>query len=190
MKNVIIVHGSCFHDKEKLESGEPKINKRAWLPWIKQELEKQDISCEVPLMPNNSCPNYEKWKTEFERLKINEETILIGHSLGCAFLVRWLGETERKIEKLILVAPAVICPDFYEQCYKDFYNFKISDKIKDNVGDIIIFISNDREEIIESADIFKEKLEGKNIKLKNLGHFTEEDMGTTEFPELLEEILK
>jgi hypothetical protein len=35
-----------------------------------------------------------------------------------------------------------------------------------------------------------EKLGGKLINIKGKGHFTFDDMGTEEFPELLEEILK
>ncbi|HHD92484.1 MAG TPA: hypothetical protein ENL06_02580, partial [Candidatus Portnoybacteria bacterium] len=38
--------------------------------------------------------------------------------------------------------------------------------------------------------MWKEKLNAKVIELKNHGHYTEGGMGTTEFPELLKEILE
>jgi predicted alpha/beta hydrolase family esterase len=56
-------------------------------------------------MPSPWYPDYEKFKKEFEKYSVNENTILIGHSCGSSFLVRWLGETKRKIFKLILFTP-------------------------------------------------------------------------------------
>ena len=31
---------------------------------------------------------------------LNEESVLVGHSSGCAFLVRWIGETKVKVKKV------------------------------------------------------------------------------------------
>jgi len=185
MSNVRIIHGAAFYDKEKLVEGLPPQNKRSWLPWVKEKLEERKILCEVPLMPRNWKPNYQDWKKEFEKLRVDEESILVGHSAGGAFLTRWLGETGSKIKKLILVAPAKICPDFYEDYFKEFYNFEINENIKQNIGKVIIFISNDNKNIIDSAKIYHEKLEGDFIELPNKGHFIKK-----EFPELLEKILE
>ena len=38
--------------------------------------------------------NYSKLKEEFEKQGIDENSILIDHSCGCAFLARWLGGTK------------------------------------------------------------------------------------------------
>lgn len=44
---------------------------------------------------------------------------------------------------------------------------------------------------LEAVQIFKKELKGvKILTLKGMGHFTHLDMATSEFPELLEEILK
>lgn len=56
-------------------------------------------------MPDPWAPEYEKFKQAFEKNPVSEHTILVGHSCGCAFLVRWLGESKQKIDTLILVAP-------------------------------------------------------------------------------------
>jgi len=192
--NVIIIHGSNPHDKEKLAKGEPPQNKRHWIPWIKEKLEKKDIKVNTPLMPKNWNPKYEEWKKEFEKLDINKETILIGHSAGGAFIVKWLGETKKKIKKLILIAPAKSYgkkpSDIFLKKLWEFCNFEIDKEILNLVEEIIIFFSDDEKESIKQAiQIYCKELSIVPIKLRGKGHFTERSMGTKEFPELLEEIL-
>jgi predicted alpha/beta hydrolase family esterase len=189
MKNCIIIHG-CPSDAEKAMNPETRTYDKHWIPWIKEELFKQDIKVYIPLMPEPWKPNYESWKKEFDKLQINKDTILIGHSCGCAFLVRWLGETKQKINKLILVAPWKI-PDEDNIIKKAFYEYLIDETIKSRVKEIIMFTAdNEEEDGKESLEIFHNSLEGKIIDLKGRGHYTIGDMGTEEFPELLKEILK
>jgi len=101
--NCIIIHG-CFSNVEEAMNPETRTYDKYWIPRTKKILAK-DIETETPFMPSPREPDYEKFKRTFEKYYINENTILIGHSCGCAFLVRWLGETKMKIFKLILVAP-------------------------------------------------------------------------------------
>ncbi|QQR93894.1 alpha/beta hydrolase [bacterium] len=44
-------------------------------------------------------------KAQFEKYDVDENTILVGHSCGCAFLVRRLGGNKRNVCGLILVTP-------------------------------------------------------------------------------------
>jgi predicted alpha/beta hydrolase family esterase len=114
---------------------------------------------------------------------------LIGHSCGCAFLVRWLGETGIKIRKLILVAPWKIAPE-QDKFRELFYNYQINNNVAAKVGEIIMFTSNN--EAVEgkkSLQIFHNALGGKIITVKNMGHFTREDMGTEQLPELLKQVI-
>ena len=127
------------------------------------------------------------------KLIVNVDTILIGHSCGCAFLVRWLGETKRKVKKLILVAPWKIPygTGVYFDSSKKFYDYNIDESIVKRAGEIIMFTADDEEEDgKKSLRIYHENLKGKVIELKNHGHYTFDDMGTEEFPELLEIVLK
>lgn len=188
ISNVVIVHGSPSRN-EKSTNSQTRTYDKHWMPWIKKELTDKCIECKTPLMPEPWEPDYKDWKKEFEKLTVNENSILIGHSSGGGFLVRWLGETNRKIKKLILVAPAIIHSGEWKPLEK-LLKFEINNKIKENIGKIIIFISdNDSTGIRESARIFHEKLGAELIELKNHGHFTRGDMGTEEFPELLNVIL-
>jgi hypothetical protein len=51
----------------------------------------------IPELPRGVEPNYEDWKKAAGKLSLNENSIVIAHSAGCAFAVRLLGEKEQKI---------------------------------------------------------------------------------------------
>jgi leucyl-tRNA synthetase len=179
--NAVIVHG-CSSNAEKAMNEKTRTYDKHWIKWTANQLEKIGIKVANPYMPTPWAPSYESWKQEFEKLEINENSILIGHSCGTAFLVRWLGETKRKVNSLILVAPWKIAPN---ELKKQFYDFDIDRSIKERVKNIYAFTSNDEEQDgKESLKIYSEALELKVIELKDHGHFTMGDMGTVEFPEL------
>jgi len=189
--NVVIVHGSNKNDRENIKKyGLASQNERHWFLWLKNELEKRGIECINPLMPENWNPKYPDWKEEFEKIKIDEDSILVGYSLGATFLVKWLGNTKKEIKKLILVAPAKVSHEGSDYI-KEFYDFEINENIKNNIREITIIQSNDDHDyILKSSRIYKKALGGKIIELPGRGHFTETSMGTKEFPELMDEILK
>ena len=187
--NCVIIHG-CPSNVEEAMDPETRTYDKHWIPWLKEELNARRIETETPLMPSPWEPDYRKFKNEFEKYKVTENTILVGHSCGCAFLVRWLGESKKNIFKLILVAPWKI-PDKEDNLRKEFYNYSIDETIKSRVREITMFTADDEElEGKESLKIFHQILGGEVVELEGRGHYTMSDMGTTEFPELLEEILK
>jgi len=188
-KNCIIIHGCPPDIKERMDP-ETRTYDKHWIPWVKKYLIANNIETKTPLMPEPQHPDYEKFKNEFEKNNIDENTILVGHSCGCAFLVRWLGETKRKIFKLILVAPWKIA-DQDDEFKKSFYNYPIDENIKERVNKIIMFTAdNEEDDGKESLKIFYEALGGEVIELKGRGHYCLDDMKTEEFPELLEVILE
>ncbi len=190
MKKVYVIHG-CPSNVKKVMNAETRTYDKHWIPWIKERLSEKGISIETPLMPSPWKPVYETFKEEFEKYPITEDSILVGHSCGCAFLVRWLGETKQKIDKLILVAPWKIADDEENDIKKAFYEYPIDESIKSRAKEIVMFTADDEEDKgKESVKIFNSALGGEIIELKNHGHYTMGDMGTTEFPELLEVILK
>lgn len=188
MKNAIILHG-CPGSEERGIDPATRTYDKHWIPWTKEQLIANGIPTETPMMPEPWKPNYEKFKAEFEKYPVDENTILIGHSCGCAFLVRWLGESKQKISKLILIAPWKI-PSGDDEARQKFYVYDIDDGVKDRVGEIIMFTSNDEEaDGKKSVKIFHEALGGKIIELKNHGHYTMGDMGKEELPELIKEVI-
>ena len=185
MKNCIIVHG-CPQSEENARDG---TYKKHWIPWTKEKLISEGIKVETPEMPRPWEPVYEDYKREFEKYEVNENSILIGHSCGTAFLVRWLGDSKQEIDKLILVAPWKIAGD--DQIGKNFYEYPIDESIKSRVKEITIFTSdNEWPDGKKSAKIFQEFLNAKIIELKGMGHYIEKHMGTIEFSELIKEILE
>lgn len=184
MKNVIIIHGCSSTPEESKEYSENKH----WMPWIREQLIARGIPTTTPLLPESWSPDYEKWRTEFEKQDISEQTILIGHSCGSAFLVRWLGDSKRKIDKLILIAPWKIGTS--SDAKKKFYDYPIDETIKQRVNKIIMFTAdNEHPDGKKSLEMFKNALGGKVIELNGRGHYTYEEMKTEEFPELLAEVV-
>ena len=185
--NCVIVHGCPQNPERNLQLKARYYHH--WIPWVKRELTKKGIKTDSPLMPYAWYPDYQKFKKKFEKYKVTKNTILIGHSCGCAFLVRWLGETKRRIKKLILVAPWKIS-DGEVKFRKLFYGYPVDKTIKERVEEVIMFTAdNERKDGKKSLDIFHKDLGGKIIELKGRGHFCFEDMGTEEFPELLKEAI-
>jgi leucyl-tRNA synthetase len=188
--NVVIVHGGNINDGKKIERGFPPQNERNMIPWIKEKLEAKGFVVENPLMPENWAPKYEDWKKEFEKISVNENSTLIGHSAGGGFLVRWLGETKKKIKKLILVAPAII-HEKGNVPFSDLLKFKIDKNILENIKQISLFeSSDDGDGLLEAGKIYSRELGIKPIVLDNRGHFCQKTADEKlEFPELLDEII-
>ena len=74
---------------------------------------------------------------------------------------------------------------------KEFYTYPIDKTIKDRTKGIIMFTADDEEEDgRKSLKIYNKDLGGKIIELKGHGHYTTRNMGTEEFPQLIEEVIK
>ena len=187
MKNTcIIIHGCPSSPQELIDVNNPGSYYKHWIPWAKKNLILKGIPTETPMMPTPWEPDYRKFKTEFEKLHVDENSILIGHSCGCSFLVRWLGETKTNIHKLILVAPWKVAPA-NDKFRENFYTYDIDKTIKDRVDEIIMFTSDNESTYgKDSLEIFHKAIGGKIINLPEHGHYLIEQMGTEKFPELLE----
>lgn len=189
MNQVILIHG--MPDKEDyFDPSFPRHTDAHWFPWINEQFKTKGISLIMPEMPEPYEPKYDLWKSFFGKYNITEETILVGHSCGAGFLVRYFSEhPELKPKKIILVATWIDPEPSYLNT--GFFEFEIDTSLTKRT-DIIVFCSADDEEsCVRSAKIIEEKLpDATYYRFANKGHFTEEDLGTKEFPELLEEVLK
>jgi len=102
MKNCIIIHGGPLTDTPE----DPhNLHKLYWHPWVSNDLVKHNIETHIPAMPNPWNPKYQEYKEVMDNLPVTKDTVLVGHSRGVAFLLRWIGDTGTKVEKLIMVAP-------------------------------------------------------------------------------------
>ena len=77
---VFLVHGW---------DGSPANN---WFPWLKRELEQRGFLVSAPAMPHPRMPTIEDWVSHLSATvgKPDENTYLIGHSMGCQAIARYL----------------------------------------------------------------------------------------------------
>jgi len=188
MKTAIIIHG--MPSKEGYFNPESKAqSNKHWLPWIQHQLILSGILAQTPEMPEPFEPDYEKWRSVFEQFKIDEETMLIGHSCGAGFLVRWLSENKVKVGRVALVAPWLNPDHEYET---KMFDFEIDPSLVERTDGVTVFISSDdMQSILDSTDIIKNAV--KNVITKefsNHGHFCFNDMKTDAFPELRDTLIQ
>lgn len=190
MKNAIILRGKP--DKEEYYDLKlPSESNSHWLPWLQAQLIKRGISAVTPEIPLAFDPQWDIWCKEVERFDITPETILVGHSCGGGFWVRWLSEhKDVKVGKVVLVAPSLGLT-WGDGKERFFENFTIDPDLIKRTNGVTIFCSdNDKDGILQAVKEIREQVPGiKYQEFHNYGHFTFENMHATEFPELLEEVL-
>ena len=191
-KQVIVISGGdSFNTYEKyvssLKNCEVTIDKfrpkKDWKTNLPQRLGK-NYDVLIPRMPNSANSRYTEWKIWFERMFafLNNEVILIGHSLGAMFLIKYLSENTfpKQINKLFLVSSP------YGENMADLAEFKPPesfDQLSKQVKNVFIFHSKD--DIVvplsEFEEIKKRLPQAVAFVFEDRGHFNQE-----EFPELVE----
>ena len=174
----IIIHGSY---------GNPEEN---WIPWLKSELEKLGHKVFVPKFPTPKNQNLENWLKVFKDHEeyLDDDSVLIGHSLGATFILTIL-ET-RKVKAAFLVAGFIgllgIDSDNINKTISDRkFNFQ---KIKENCKKFFIYSSdNDPYVPLDKGKELARNLESELKIIKNACHFNEK-AGYKQFPLLLEDI--
>ncbi len=180
MKTAFIFHGT---------EGFPEEN---WFPWLKQKLEDSGYKTIVPQFPTPENQTLENWFKVFEKYidSYTPETILIGHSLGGAFLLRVLEKYDIKIKSAHLVsAPIGILPiknyDGDKLFIKDPFDWE---RIRNNAEKFTIFHSdNDPYVCLENGKELAKNLKTELTFIPNAGHFNKK-AGYTKFEELYQSI--
>lgn len=190
MKNAIILHGGPSK-QEYYDPEMPSMSNAHWIPWLQAQLLKKDIPTVTPEVPNSYDRNWNVWNTEVERFEIHSETILVGHSTGAGFFVKYLSiHPEIKVGKVVLVAPW-LDPD-KTKTVNFFDDFEIDTELMSRTQGITIWYSdNDEESVLKTVEILKNKIPSADFKeFRGLGHFCIDDLNSEKFPELLQEIVK
>ena len=186
MTNAIILHGCC----EKEEFFDPKIpspSNQHWLPWIQKQLSIKNIVTQTPEMPAPYHPVYENWKMVMDQFSIGPDTLIVGHSCGAGFLLRWAGETKKRLKKLVLVAPWL---DLNRK-RGEFLDFRIDPLLDQRTTEMsILFSSRDKVDgVKQSVEILSKTFPKANLHdFENAGHFSSGEMTRKDFPELLKVI--
>jgi predicted alpha/beta hydrolase family esterase len=190
MKNAIILHGKCGK-QEYYSNNYPSLSNSHWLPWLQKQLLMKDIHAVTPEVPNAFDPDWQTWVKEVERYEIGPDTLLVGHSCGGGFWVKYLSlNKDLKVGKVVLVAPWMD-PDGDET--NGFFNdFQIDPQIASRTARLTIYHSdNDMGNVHKTVATLRESLKDYEYKeFQNYGHFTYGAMKGQEFPELLDDCLK
>jgi len=129
-KRVLIIHGWESNSKEH------------WFLEEKERLEKLGHEVLVPDMPNTFHPKKEEWVKVIEDFAPDDDSILVGHSLGGVSVLRYLERINKKIPKCILMATPIRKLKSSEYDFRPIDNFFEPDfnweKIKQNCEDFII----------------------------------------------------
>lgn len=182
MTKVFIFHGT---------GGSPEEN---WFPWLKKELEKLGCKVIVPQFPTPENQTLENWFKVLDNYKndIDENTILVGHSLGGAFLLRVLESLEKPIKAAFLVAtPIGIPPVKNWKTDKPFTGHPFDwEKIESNAKKFFVYHSdNDPYVGLENGKQLAHNLGVELTFIPNSGHFNK-SAGFLEFEDLLTKIKK
>ncbi len=182
MKNAIIIHGTEGHPQEN------------WFPWLKGELEKQGYKVSVPQFPSPPVvpAKIDEWFEVLKDYKIDEDTVLIGHSLGGLFTLRILEKLNHPVKAAYFVGtPVGIKLILNYERDKAFGGFDFDwPAIKKNAQRFAVFHSDDDPYVgLENGKQLAKHLGVELSFIPNSGHFNTK-AGYTEFPQLLEGIIK
>ena len=189
MKKVYIVHGWDGRPDEPL------------FLWLDNELTTKGFIVERIKMPEPETPVIETWVKKLHEVIIpNSETILLGHSVGCQAVMRYL-ETlpeETRIAGMVLLAPwmkldqTTIEEEGSEvvEIARPWMETPIDfDKVKIIAGKTVaIFSDNDVFVELSQKEFFEDKLGARIIVEHNKGHFSPAE-NISELPSALESIL-
>lgn len=186
---VYIVHGWEGSPKEPL------------LQWLKSSLEAKGYEVTVPAMPNPAIPTIEAWVSKLsETVSPSESTILVGHSIGCQAILRYLQTLPptKKIRGMVLIAPWMELDEKtieeegeeVKEIARPWMETPIDfNKVKNLIGKAVaIFSDNDSYVPLAQKTVFKKKLSAEVIIEKGKGHFAVGD-GITTLPSALNAIL-
>lgn len=184
MNHVFIFHGT---------EGYPEGN---WFPWMKQGLEQEGFSVFVPQFPSPPVipAKISEWFDVLKRLEqnIDENTIIIGHSLGGKFLLRVLEKRERPIKAAFFVGTPIGVPPIANNERDNAFtgNDFDWDAIRKKARHFVVFQSdNDPYVGLGNGKELAKNLGAELSFVPNAGHFNTK-AGYTKFQELRNKILE
>lgn len=199
---VFVIHGgtSAFKTYEDfLDSLRNKIvyidkfkNYRSWKERLGEVLG-DTYEVVAPSMPNKENARYEEWKIWFEKFIpfMNENIVLVGHSLGAIFLAKYLSEETlpKKIVATFLVAPPfnIGGSGKFQRKMSEFSLPPSLQKFIEQGGDIHIYHSKD-DPVVPFTELakYQAQLPQAHVHVfEDRQHFNQET-----FPEIVEDIKK
>lgn len=182
MKTAFIIHG--FNGDTVYTFG----------PWLKKELESRGYTVIIPEFPIRSEATYKGWSSILNNYLnyFNKDTIVVCHSIGNPFIIKFLSENHISIYLYISVAgfcKLFTVPD-REDLNKAFKDFMINNSEIDFCKSTIKFrysLYSDNDHVIP-FDILKDfvnKLDSVPVFISGVGHMGNRD-DIHELPQIIE----
>jgi predicted alpha/beta hydrolase family esterase len=201
MQQIVVIHGGdtfrtpeeCLESLKKETLTLEDFQHKGWKSGLSLALG-DSYAVYAPSMPNKLDARYAEWKLWFEKViaLVDDGVVLVGHSLGGAFLTKYLSteQCSKQIRAVFLVAP---CYDEQggEDGAREYLGAFLPPKEKDlfikQARKIFIYHSKDDDIVPFSslADYQHDLPTATSRTFTDRGHFLQED-----FPELVEDILQ
>ncbi len=181
MTSVFIIHGT---------GGSPERN---WFPWLKKELEESGCKVFVPRFPTPENQSLKSWLKVFEEYEkyLDEDSIVVGHSLGPAFLLSVLENLNHKIKAAFFVSGFIgfLNNTEFDTLNKTFVGKPFDwNNIRKNCKKFYVINSDDDPYVpLNKAKELAKNLGVELLVIKNAGHINQES-GYARFEMLLEMI--
>ncbi len=179
LASVIVIHGY---------QGRPDV---AWKPWLKYELESEQVVAKLPAMPEPNHPVESAWLDMIDTQVIAAKTpiILVGHSLGGLAVLRWL-ET-RAIEPIhaAICIGGVVTPKKYSGTFAHEWSAPTDwENIRQFTNHLVgIYGRDDSSVTFDEGKLLEQNGQATLLVVEGYGHFSPDD-GVTQVPELLQTI--
>jgi uncharacterized protein len=193
-KQIVIIHGGDTFETHReyldflrnfeMDIERYKRDKSDWKPWLREKLG-SDYEIILPAMPNKTNAHFEEWKLWFDKIIpfLNDDVILVGHSLGASLLAKYLSENKfpKKIKGVFLVS-GVFDTDFDG---RTLVSFALPEKLNLQTKNIYLYHSKDDPVVPFSAlEKFMKALPEAHTRIfEDRQHINQED-----FPEIVEDI--
>ncbi len=195
-KQILVIHGGdAFETYEEYleylrtrDFSLDRLKTKGWKSNLGEQLG-DEYEVLTPQMPNSQNARYSEWKIWFARLipLLNEEVILIGHSLGGIFLAKYLSENDfpKKIIAVLLVAAPFNTP--IKHPLVDFNLINDLAKFQEQAGKIFLYHSKDDQVVpFSNLEDYKKALPSATLRIfEDNQHFNQE-----QFPEIIGDIKK
>ncbi|MFA5742754.1 MAG: alpha/beta hydrolase [Candidatus Paceibacterota bacterium] len=196
-KQIIVIHGGetfdtyeeyfSFLKNLEIDFERIRLREKGWKKTLGEKLG-ENFEVILPEMPNALNAKHAEWKIMLDKFIpfLNNNVILIGHSLGGIFLAKYLSENNfpKKIAATFLIS-APFGDKNAEPTLGDFaFNGDLA-KLQEQGGRIFLCYSKD-DLCVPLADLEKYKqelLKAETMIFEDRGHFNQ-----PEFPELVEKL--